>query len=614
MEKDKSEKFVTFAKYSTPEGRVFNYEESGAKSETKALSVPAFYSGVRFISETLAGLPKAFYQKDGKSRKRFDTPLTEIVSQYPNDLVNGFYLWETAIGHAVMFGNGYIWIERANGKPIALHNLHSLAVKPFRKSGKQFYSIIGEDGKAVDVPPIASNDIIHIRNFSEDGENGISVIDQLAEALGIPKKLDTFIRDYFDRGAAVNLVVEAESKLDREDVDTLRYGIEDNHVGLSNAHKVMILSNAKAKNLTSPLKDFAFDVLKSASIDDIARALRLPPHILYALGRATWNNLESLGIELVKYSLSSWVLKIELEINGKLLSQEERAKGVYAKWNLEGLQRGDYAVRVEAGVKLVNNRLLTPNEWRSLEELEPYEGGDSFYGPLNSPAVADPTEAATEAPKADTSNVEAPKASNPAPTPPSDPIPAPVAAVALNGAQIEAAVSVVVQLRQGVLSAVAAEELLVAAGLPREAAQAIVASMEAKGALPTAEVAAPDLVALEPTKASKPTITKQFGLIIKDACERVTSKQLKAFANHKDKEGFEDWKTRFAIEQGIFLGEALSPILETIIEDKTDLAFALQDISGWYEGAIKEQGEAAEPMAIAQRLFTKLEGKSNGQN
>ena len=376
--------------YHTADGRKF---VSSSSHSNGALSIPAFYSGVRFISETIAGLPKRVLRKKGKTRQVVDHALTPLISEQPNELVNAFYLWESVIGHAVVYGNGYAWIQRnPDGSPRELHVLHPFLVVPFRSAGRQWYALRDWNGNAlkdVNGKPVtvAGRDMVHLRNWSEDGEVGTSVIELLAETFGIAKSLDTFLVSFFDKGAVVNLAVEAEKGLDQTDIDTLRYGIESNNVGRDNAHNVMILAGATAKNLTAPLKDFSYDVLKPASLDDVARALRIPPTTLYALGRATWANLEQLGTELVKYSLGSWVLKLELECNLKLLSKDERADGLYVKWNLDGLQRGDYQTRVSAGVQLVGNRLMTPNEWRALEDLEAYEGGDTFYGPLNMAAV-----------------------------------------------------------------------------------------------------------------------------------------------------------------------------------------------------------------------------------
>lgn len=94
---------IEFAKLDT--SLPLDYGKSGVtKKAVKTLSVPAFYSGARFISETLAALPKAIYQKVGSVRKKVDHAVTPILAEFPNELVNALYLWETAISHAVMYG------------------------------------------------------------------------------------------------------------------------------------------------------------------------------------------------------------------------------------------------------------------------------------------------------------------------------------------------------------------------------------------------------------------------------------------------------------------------------------------------------------------------------
>jgi HK97 family phage portal protein len=600
----KTELYSTFSggtpqQITTSDGRTFNY--NGKSGET-ALSVASFYSGTRFIAETLSTLPKNVYKKTPKGREKLDHAITPLLTDYPNETINAVYLWETAIGHAVMYGNGYVFIERQGGRVVALHNIHATRVYPTRVGRQLVYGVYMGEGKKPEV--LTTNDLIHIRNFSEDGDKGISVIDTLCDTLGMPRKLDQFIDKFFENGSAINLVVEASGKLDKADVDTLRYGIDQNHKGLDNAHKAMILSGATAKNLTLPLKDMALDVLKAATIDDIARVLRIPPTTLYALGRATWGNLEQLGTELVKYSFTSWVVKIELECKRKLLTPQERSDGLYIKWNLDGLQRGDYSTRVTSGVSLVNNRMLTPNEWREREDLEPYEGGDSFYGPLNTPKVEDSTEpmpAITADPTAETVSTPMATANASVPTAP------------LNGAQITAAVEVIVQLKANVLTPEAATALLQAVGIDPTQTASMVSSTVAAGPLQTVTETTPTpAAALPPAEANAQGYKKQYGKILEDAAARVKAKQTKAFANAESKtpEQYATWLPKFAESQGMYLAESLNPILESFITDPTDLSFALQNCVEKYSALVLDEKESADPSQVVNQILERYNEKN----
>lgn len=521
------------------------------------MSVTAFYRGVRFIGEVMSGIPKIVIQRNKGIQKPLDDhPILPLISEQPNDLVNAIYFWETVFGHAAMYGNGYGWIERRGGKPIALHNLHSLQVIPFRLDGAQFYALRDVRGQVLrdktgSPVTVKSADMIHIRNYSDDGEKGISVVELLAMQLGTAKKLDQFLWTYFEHGAAVNVVVEAERGLTPSDIDSLKHGIDTTNVGLHNAHNVMVLVGAKAKSLTSPLKDFAYEIIKPATVDDIACALGLPPHTLYQLTKATNANIEQLGTELVKFSLGSWAYKAELECSLKLLTPAERKQGVYVSLDLNGLQRGDFATRRTQLRADYLSGLVSREEWRASEgystEIEGYvvqPGNVGAVGP-DVPVVGDgPNVGDDPSPTADGSS--APAAGS-----------GPVAADA------------------------------------------------------DAQAAPGGAVGVQTPSDPTPTLPNAYGRFLADVASRVKAKQAKAFANHAKLDGDKAtaWGATFAEQQGDFLAEALTPFVETVgvAADPTDRVFALTAVADDYRASVLRDGEAADPQTVIDKLIAKAD-------
>ena len=58
--------------------------------------------------------------------------------------------------------------------------------------------------------------------------------------------------------------------------------------------------------------------MRKFAIEEIARAFRVPPHMLFELGRATWGNSEQMGAEFIALSLMRWIKAWEGEIGLKL--------------------------------------------------------------------------------------------------------------------------------------------------------------------------------------------------------------------------------------------------------------------------------------------------------
>ena len=78
-----------------------------------------------------------------------------------------------------------------------------------------------------------------------------------------------------------------------------------------------------------------------------------------------------------------WAIKFEQEYDVKLFSQAEINTGYYIKANLTVLLRGDLKARAEFYSKLVLLGVITRNEARAFEDLNPLEGLEDPLTPVN---------------------------------------------------------------------------------------------------------------------------------------------------------------------------------------------------------------------------------------
>ena len=101
----------------------------------------------------------------------------------------------------------------------------------------------------------------------------------------------------------------------------------------------------------------------------IANAFNVP---LSFLDNGNTNNAkssESIMTQFVEMTLIPIVRQYEAEFNRKLLTQNQRARGYYFKFNINGLMRGDTASRTSFYAMMIRNGIATPNELRKLEDL-----------------------------------------------------------------------------------------------------------------------------------------------------------------------------------------------------------------------------------------------------
>ena len=104
-------------------------------------------------------------------------------------------------------------------------------------------------------------------------------------------------------------------------------------------------------------------------IDEIARIFRVPPHMIGDLEHATFSNIEEQSLEFVTYSLQPWLTRIESAISRSLLTPEEK-KIYYARFNVDGLLRGNYASRMQGYATGISNGFLCVNDVRRLENMD----------------------------------------------------------------------------------------------------------------------------------------------------------------------------------------------------------------------------------------------------
>ena len=98
------------------------------------------------------------------------------------------------------------------------------------------------------------------------------------------------------------------------------------------------------------------------------------------LEKSSFSNIEQQSLEFVKYTLDPWVVRWEQSIRRSLFSEDDKME-YFAKFNLEGLLRGDYQSRMNGYAIGRQNGWMSANDIRELEDLDriPEEEGGDLY-------------------------------------------------------------------------------------------------------------------------------------------------------------------------------------------------------------------------------------------
>jgi HK97 family phage portal protein len=240
------------------------------------------------------------------------------------------------------------------------------------------YAYTLPNGETVKLPAYR---VFHIPGFSFDGIIGYDPIYLAREGLAMALALEKFGARFFGNGANPGCVLEHPNKLSKESQENLKKSWNVMHQGLDNQHRLAILEEGMTyKQVSIPNNNAQFLESKVFQIQEIARILHIPPHMLGELSRGTFSNIEHQGIEFVQYTMTPWFRRWENTCTRKLLLPSEKST-YFVEFLVDGLLRGDSAARAAFYKELFYLGALSPNDIREKENMNPItdSGGDKYY-------------------------------------------------------------------------------------------------------------------------------------------------------------------------------------------------------------------------------------------
>ncbi len=310
-----------------------------------ALQSAAVYACIQVLAQSVGMLPLNIYSDDpdGNRTEARDHPLWEILHNQPNEFQTAPEFWEMAVMALCLRGNAYAYVNRTrSGAVVELLPLHPDMVRcemsaDFRLS----YQITMPDGGFKQMFP---GDILHIRGLSLNGWLGISPIAYARESIGLALATEKFGAQLFRNGAKMGGILEHPGKISDASYSRIKETFDAASSG-ENAHRTALLEEGMKFSKVSMNADEAqFLATRQYQRSEIAGIFRVPAHMIGDLDKATFSNIENLGLQFVNYSLMPWFVRIEKAIRRDLIAKSER-KTIRVKFNPSALLRGDAAAR-----------------------------------------------------------------------------------------------------------------------------------------------------------------------------------------------------------------------------------------------------------------------------
>lgn len=337
---------------------------------------------VNAISSSIAGLPLCVYRRTADGRMEDEThPLNRLVVEGPNQWQTFPDFVEFLTASTLLRGNGLaeIQIDQAG----ALTGLVPIPwdwVSPqMLPSGRLAYdvteitSIFGGTGQS---RRLLQDQVLHLRDRTDDGLIGRSRLQRAASAVGTALQTQDFANQMWANGAHPSGAVKVDKLLTKEQKGQLRDGVKAMYQGTRNAAAVLILDQGMSwESISVSPEDQELLASRRFSVEEMCRIYGVPPVIVGDLSNSSFTNAETLLRYFAQFVLRHWTRKLEAEIVRQVFTDVERAS-MAVEFDMSDFLRGDPKTRWETNKIAVEARILTINEIREAEGYNPIEGGD----------------------------------------------------------------------------------------------------------------------------------------------------------------------------------------------------------------------------------------------
>lgn len=361
-----------------------------------AMQVRAVFSCVRVIAEAIGQLPLHLYRRvDATHRERVTDDARARIVARPNPIMSRSTYFEQQTAQMLLWGAAYSQriFDRGTDETIALYPQQSGQVlcEAFRTTDARGYPALGKRFR-IGSELLGSDEILHVPLLTLDGYTALSPIKQNRLALNVAYQQQKFSERFYANGVKLSGVLEHPQKLSKEAGERLRENWTAAYAGAQNAGKVAILEEGMKFNaLLMPLDDAQYIETAKLSREEIAGIFRMPPHMIGALDRATFSNIEQQSLEFAVYTLTPYLVKWEKALAETLLLPSMQDE-FYFRFNMDALLRGDMKSRYEAYAQARQWGWLSANDILDLEDRNAIENGDIYLQPMNMIPAGTPVE------------------------------------------------------------------------------------------------------------------------------------------------------------------------------------------------------------------------------
>ena len=356
-------------------------------SAEAAMRNPAFFRAMSLIANSVGMLPVHLMDNATKA-KATDHSVYKLLHRRPNP-------WQTAFDFRALMQLRAMTSDRP---AVAL----IVRSRSLRSGKEEVVRLIPLDPKKVEVKQradwtvvyeyqpteggkrtYASDEIFHLRGLSMDGLNGINLVRQARDAIGLALSAELAAGRLFKNGSFIGGALKHPGKLSDPAFNRLKASLAEKE-GAANAGKNLILEEGMEYTaMAQNAKDAELSGLRKMQVEEIARVTGVPRPLLMVDETSWGSGIQALGQFFVQYALNPWFTAWQQAAERSLLTETE-AETLTVEFNADALLKGSTKDQGDFFAKALGSGgslpWMTQDEVRGFSNLPPLGGEYATLG------------------------------------------------------------------------------------------------------------------------------------------------------------------------------------------------------------------------------------------
>lgn len=358
-----------------------------AVSPRSAVNISVVFECIDVITRTLSLVsPKIYETREKTKLTATENPLYTLINRQPYTLYDASKFYGRIVTHYLLFGNAYVEIIRSAGRVTGLRIFEpdyvDVDIVEMPDGTEEHVYRVYRDNTRNNSRIVLQKDMIHIMDYTINGEKGLSRINLKKHTLTNAGNVYNYTTQMYENGANLSGIIHGDRLIDKQALDYFKQKFEE-RARMKNGGIEALPPGFKYEPLkyNLPFADAQIIEANKFTVEDVARIFGVPLSLL-GRGESADNKGDREFNTFLTTTIAPLCLLIENEFNRKLFPDNPN---VYMKFELKGLYRVDMISRYQSYQIAINAGFMNKDEVRYIEDMNPIPNGygETYYQQLN---------------------------------------------------------------------------------------------------------------------------------------------------------------------------------------------------------------------------------------